>query len=218
VNRVRCFVIVHCHTSSYRLRRYVRYNAAGDQKCPGFGPGKFSFHNAETAEICSTADEPTKKYFCSRPPQIELTDPRWPTKCDQCDYLFADDDERQIFGEPIFRRADSPEDNPVSMLLSAAPAGALWRAAWLEEGSWRVGFDGQSWVCRLPDGSDWQIDSEASNCTRKGDRTHRCWVRHGIAPDFNIDKDGPTCDVGCGSIKSPGYHGFLRNGWLEESP
>lgn len=65
-------------------------------------------------------------------------------------------------------------------------------------------------VC--PDGHWWDIDGRASNCTMKDDKAHRCWVRHGEPPDITVDKNGPTCAAGAGSIKTPGYHGFLRDG------
>lgn len=50
---------------------------------------------------------------------------------------------------------------------------------------------------------------------------HRCWVRHGVAPDFHVDKSGLTCGAGGGSIWSRqgrpnSYHGFLHHGHLDE--
>lgn len=70
----------------------------------------------------------------------------------------------------------------------------------------------------LPNGTPWNIDSRASNCTLKDDFEHRCWVRHGEPPLLTVDKNGPTCSAGAGSIMSsgwnggPDYHGFLTNG------
>jgi hypothetical protein len=49
------------------------------------------------------------------------------------------------------------------------------------------------------------------------DRLHRCWVRHGDAPELTVDKNGKTCGAGGGSIVSGSYHGFLRNGFLTDS-
>ncbi len=65
-------------------------------------------------------------------------------------------------------------------------------------------------VC--PGGSDWDIDSRASNCTLRNDRLHRCWIRHGEPPTVTVDKNGQTCAAGGGSIMAGTYHGFLRNG------
>ncbi len=67
-------------------------------------------------------------------------------------------------------------------------------------------------VC--PDGHWWNIDSRCSNCTMKDDRVHRCWVRHGEPPNITVDKNGVTCQAGGGSIQTPDWHGFLRNGEL----
>lgn len=72
-------------------------------------------------------------------------------------------------------------------------------------------------VC--PNGQHWDIDSRASNCTRREDNVHRCWVRHGDPTQphtVHVDKNGDTCAAGAGSIivnaKQPAYHGFLHNG------
>jgi len=68
-------------------------------------------------------------------------------------------------------------------------------------------------IVHTPGGS-WDIDSRASNCTLPNDNVHRCWVRHGTAPDITVDKNGVTCAAGAGSIICGNYHGFLRNGEL----
>ncbi len=69
----------------------------------------------------------------------------------------------------------------------------------------------------LPTGAHWNIDSRASNCTMKDDRTHRCWVRTGEPPMVTAGKHGHTCAAGAGSIWADQggeqeYHGFLQNG------
>ena len=68
----------------------------------------------------------------------------------------------------------------------------------------------------LPNGHTWDIDGRASNCDMKDERTHRCWVRHGEPPNITVDKGGHTCHAGAGSIIGGEWHGFLRNGVLEE--
>jgi hypothetical protein len=65
-------------------------------------------------------------------------------------------------------------------------------------------------VC--PDGFHWDIDSRASNCTMKHDRTHRCWIRHGEPPNVTVDKNGHSCNAGAGSIQTPKWHGYLQVG------
>lgn len=66
-------------------------------------------------------------------------------------------------------------------------------------------------VC--PNGSMWDIDGRASNCTLPDDTLHRCWVRSG-EPEAGlvvVSKDGLTCSAGAGSIAAGDYHGFLVN-------
>jgi len=64
----------------------------------------------------------------------------------------------------------------------------------------------------LPNGHHWDIDSRARNCGSPEDRLHRCWRRHGDPPHVTVDKNGPTCSAGAGSIMAGDYHGFLQNG------
>lgn len=206
----KCYVIERTGRSRYTLRRYV---SRGDEhsKCSG----RFSYHNAHSPILAETQDDPSKDWLCSSPPaQPEKDDPRWPVKCDYCDYKFTADDVFQVFGYPLYKRVDTGEIGT----LEDFPPGALWRAHWYEERGkaapgW-TGEDGEAWMCRLPDGHDWFIDGKCSNCTRPTE-PHHCWVRKGVAPFFTVGKDGDTCSAGAGSIATPKWHGFLRNGRLE---
>ena len=77
--------------------------------------------------------------------------------------------------------------------------------------------DGSHLTCVLPNGHQWSIDQRASNCGRREDKTHRCWVRHGDpekGEPVHVDKNGDTCTAGAGSILAGDYHGFLHNGRL----
>ena len=70
-------------------------------------------------------------------------------------------------------------------------------------------------ICPSGDSSsyaDWNVDSRASNCDQKDDRTHRCWIRHGDPAQgaLTVDKNGATCKAGAGSIQIGNYHGFVR--------
>ena len=124
---------------------------------------------------------------------------------------------------PIMRNLDTGEEVSSRDL----PIGACYdcnKPANPDEGDNRlcylypVGADGLSIACRLPDGSDWHIDSRASNCDMKEDNVHRCWVRHGtIHEQLHVDKKGHTCGAGAGSIQVPTWHGFLHSGELSES-
>lgn len=117
---------------------------------------------------------------------------------------------------PIMRRLGGTQEVSSRNL----PPGALYAAkrdnpdpdAWPP-----VGPDGQSVVCILPDGSRWHIDGTASNCTRRDDKKHRCWVRHGrVGTPIHVDKSGNTCAAGGGSIHTPEFHGHLHGGKLRE--
>lgn len=86
-----------------------------------------------------------------------------------------------------------------------------------------TGYDGLAVVCIVPRraaGSKygtmwWHIDGMASNCTKKDDSVHRCWVRHGSwGEPVHVDKNGCTCAAGAGSISVPGFHAFLHNNVL----
>lgn len=70
-------------------------------------------------------------------------------------------------------------------------------------------------VC--PGGGRWNIDSRASNCRRKDDRTTRCWRRTGVPPNVHTMDCG--CGAGAGSIyinQGAGppteWHGYLHHG------
>jgi hypothetical protein len=202
------------------LRRHTHFQ---DKRGCSARPGDYSYCDA----MFYIGDAPVvfndKGYIedCDelRPPNA---DPRWPTKCEHCGQLFQDGDEYQLFHWQIYRRADTGEE----MVLRDAPAGAVWNAWWIADRKERYGLapgvgsmigpDGRSLVVRMPDGSDWMIDSRASNCTMKDDKEHFCWVRHGRPEDgtLHVDKNGKTCAAGAGSIATGKWHGFLHNGEL----
>jgi hypothetical protein len=133
----------------------------------------------------------------------------WPTHC-ACGYEFQPGDERQLFTSHLYRRADTCEE----MTLRDAPDGAMWEASWYSGVPSWCGPDGRAIICRAPTKHDWHIDGPANNCTRPNDEAHRCWVRHGVPPNLTVDKNGNTCSAGAGSILTPAWHGFLRNGEL----
>jgi hypothetical protein len=74
------------------------------------------------------------------------------------------------------------------------------------------GPDGKFLIAVCPGGHHWHIDGKASNCTKPSDEVHKCWIRHGEPPNLTVDKNGDTCAAGAGSIQTPNWHGFLRNG------
>lgn len=190
-----------------RIQRFLRrYHSLeeGEERCPG--PG--GYHNASTPLPDGRASFTKDGYLRSfRAPARR--DPRWPTKCEACDYRFTKDDPWQPFVHLLY----ADPDGNLTSLADAGP-GAMWDAWWLPE-AWK-GSDGMSLTVKLPNGHEWTVDGVASNCTRKDEqpRAHRCWVRHGDprTEPVTVDKNGVTCEAGGGSILSDDYHGFLTAG------
>lgn len=144
----------------------------------------------------------------------QINDPRWPKAC-ACGHEFAESDPKQVFKERLYEELN---DGGRIVTLDEAAPGAIYDATWMHTIPNWCGPDGKALHCKLPTDTNhwWHIDGSASNCTMPEDKVHRCWVRHGEAPELTIDKDGNTCAAGAGSIGADGYHGFLRNGYLED--
>lgn len=135
-------------------------------------------------------------------------DPRWPTKCEHCDYAFGPSDQWQHNVTRYYQGGGQ------RFILRVAPIGAMWDATWYPD-SFGKGADGIGLIVQTPGGS-WHVDGRASNCTKPDDKVHRCWCRHGDPRTGNVhvDKNGNTCAAGAGSIAIGSYHGFLHNGEL----
>lgn len=203
--RIKTFLLEPTEHERLWLRRYV---FSDREKCPG----PSGYHSAMTL----IGEEPI--VWCETPESTQLRrviaerssrqpaadDPRWPVKCEHCDYLFTPDGEYQLFGRQLYRRQDTGE----IMTLDDAPDGAMWYADWMRG----IGPDGRYLMARVPGGSDWAIDGRASNCDMPDDNEHRCWVRHGEPPNITVDKNGNTCHAGGGSIQTSNWHGHLVNG------
>lgn len=216
MSRVRCFLIEQTGMAAQYLRRYV--STARNLSCP-LGPYPYAYHNAEVriedAPLITKPGEPD--IICNGVDPASLAaaknDTRWPTSC-ACGYVFTEDDERQLRVDWIYRNTETRETFP----LRDAPLGAMWYSRWHDRF-----FQPQLEHCisiKLPGGTEWCVDSQANNCTMKedhGQRQHHCWIVRGTPPNLTVTKDGPTCAAGAGSIAAPGYHGFLRDGWLEDA-
>lgn len=152
-------------------------------------------------------------------PDWPRDDPRWPAVCSHCGQPFEHDEMWQTNGDPIMRVTAVVPGAALAVGEIATrddlPPGAMWWEPYPYE-FWGVGLDGRSLLVKLPDGHIWHVDSQANNCTRPGDKTHRCWLREGEPPYVTAGKtpDALTCAAGAGSIMTPGYHGFLRDGVL----
>jgi hypothetical protein len=225
MSRIRCFMLEPTERVSQKLRRFSnnnRYDAETqrvvyDNPCPLSG----NYHNAEVriedADPIWREDETTGgtrilTNGSRREDALALKgDPRWPAAC-ACGYVFADD-ERQLFCELIYRRVDTGEETT----LRDAPVGAMWYSEW-QDRFYRPQL-AHCLVVKLPDGTDWTVDSQATNCTIPDDfkqERHHCWAITGTPPDVTAGKAEPTCSAGGGSIQTSRYHGFLRDGYLED--
>lgn len=208
MERIKCFLLEPTGRTRIYLRRYR--SLKNRDECTS---GNRYFHNA----LVLIGEEPEEHNedgcitngLKLMPPH---DDPRWPTQCEYCGYLFQESDEWQRNPETIYRRTDTGEE----MTIRDAPAGAMWYAPWADR--FHVPQDKHNLVVKTP-GGEWQIDSQASNCTMKDDHRqakHHCWIRHGEPPNITVSKEGgSTCGAGAGSIQCGSFHGFLRNGHLE---
>lgn len=200
--RIKTFLLEPTNVCWASLRRYSREEG---KLCANTDR---EYHNADF----KLGEMPVSESSSVPWDQFPKTDPRWPTKCDACDYVFKDSDNWQLFQDRIWIRKDTGEKHG----LRNPPIGAVYRATW-HEPNIDCGPGQQAWICVVPGKNGphfWHIDGRASNCTMPQDKAHRCWVRHGVAPDFHVDKNGLTCQAGAGSIQTSGWHGFLHNGYL----
>lgn len=205
MGKIRCFFLEPTGRVSVRLRRYTRVERV---PCT-----EGSYHDA-SVHFCSEPKECDAKGYGvnSLKPAPSHSDPRWPQTC-TCGYTFRDDDEWQRFTQDIYRRTDTGEEGT---LRDAAP-GAMWYAWWFDTMYQPQGA--HCLVVKTPGSREWIIDSQASNCTMPDDRRqekHHCWILHGTPPDVTVDKQGQTCAAGPGSVQCGKWHGFLRNGYLED--
>lgn len=210
MKRIQCFMLEITGECARYLRRYERRDYSKDEppSCTQSGMG---IHEAMTRIENDDLVPHAVHKGCFTPKlgqHCDRADPRWPTHC-VCGYEFKPEDEWQLFYNNLYRRVDTGE----IMTLRDAPVGAMWDATWSPAS--RRGPDGRSLHVKTPDG-EWCIDARARNCTMPDDNVHKCWVRHGEPPLITVDKNGHTCAAGAGSIAMPRYHGFLRQGFLEE--
>ena len=225
----RCFLLLPTDTVRRWLRRYTGHRKQGSR---GEWTCAAGWHQAMVLfdEAAAVWEERVER---EGPPRVVLRtvthreterppedDPRWPTTCEKCVYVFDDEDAKQFFYDLIYRR----KDTGALTTLRDAPPGAMWDAWWLRglSGGQVLGGpadDGRRLMVKCPNGREWFIDGRASNCTKPKDDQHRCWVRHGEPPDLVVDKRGVTCQAGAGSILAGDYHGFLGShgaqpGWF----
>ena len=181
----------------------------------------YKYHNAEVV-ICESREVPEiAEPDCGGGDAscfgIELPhdDPRWPKAC-VCGYEFQAEDDWQHHFHRLLR---APDGKLYAIRDGEIPPGGMFYSDWWPHPS---PVDGHCLSVVLPDGHIWQVEGHANNCNVPDsfkDPTHFCWCRH-KNPDgtFTVDnKPEPgctTCTAGQGSILTPKWHGFLRNGKL----
>lgn len=200
--------------------------------CPNcIGKGSLGYHNArfQIGEVADPNDQEVGGELADYP----RTDPRWPTKCDDCPAAVPPTpppvlcecgcgEEKIADGAPryhIFRTTLFTDDK--GWIGIPQPGDLFWVGYYHTSdgvcfGKW-TNCSGQHLVCVLPNGDWWDTGSRASNCTMREDTTHRCWVVNGDPRKgelVTVNKASATCAAGAGSIISGNYHGFLTNGKL----
>jgi hypothetical protein len=199
---VKCFLVEDSGFHRIHLRRFVNRDQG---KCSG----PDGYHHAMSEEVARAPHHIGKERRLDGSLEaFPKGDVRWPRHC-PCGYEFQDGDEWQVFTISIWKDAAGKE-----YTLRDNVPGMMWDAHWNHDYKPWCGPDGKSLHVVCPDGHSWCIDSRASNCTMKDDDIHKCWVRHGEPPNLTVDKNGHTCAAGAGSIQTPNWHGFLRNGEL----
>jgi hypothetical protein len=184
-----CFFVERTNLFAQSLRRFV-WSDTG-KTCPGV-PGPYSYHNASSNYIGHITWD--TQYNGKGDDSWPHDDPRWPKKCEKCDYEFQPEDVWQYNLDVIMRCAKTKRKWPMDDL----PTGAMWYDDW--DGCHR-GPDGKSLFCKLPCGTAWCIDYHP--------KVPGGWKRDGVPP---LVTASPSILTG----GSTGYHGFLQNGILTD--
>jgi len=207
MGRIACFLVEPSGKVQVKLRRY---STRANNPCPN---GLAGYHNAllflqnEPEEL----DEKTQSLLNGMKPREPKDHPGWPTQC-SCGYQFQPEDAWDRFIDRIYRRSDTGEEYPRRDI----PPGGMWFEPWLD-GLFKAQLE--HCITVMTPGGEWQIDSQARNCTIPEDhrqQRHHCWVITGTPPLITAGKGGITCSAGAGSIQCGAYHGFLREGYLED--
>lgn len=204
---VKCFLITPTDQADRFLRRYEKHSddRAKCEVC------EHEYHQVSVLigrfpVLLGQPDESGNHYQRSPDVSKYKGDKRWPKEA-PCGYKFLPDDERQVYTETVY----TDEVGNEYSLRKPVP-GMMYESWWYSDTM--KGDDGKAYIVILPDLHPWSIDGRAKNCTKPDEWTHRCWIRHGTPPVLTVDKNGNTCGAGAGSIQTPKFHGFLRDGYL----
>lgn len=192
-SKIECFFLSPTEFKQISLRRYKGV-PQGTPKCPASGLG---YHNAQVVVLPQFEPEGDDvDVGLLEHKDYPRDDPRWPKTC-PCGYEFQEDDSWQVNIRTLY---SSPEMNGL-VTIDDAPVGAMWDAWWYDT----KGPDGRCIVVRTP-GGDWIVDYSCKD--GKG------WTRTGEPPKITAS---PSIGIGLNDKGQPWkYHGWLRNGVLEE--
>jgi hypothetical protein len=211
---IECFVVQSAERARVSLRRYHSNVDAPALPCPG----PYAYHNAEgpvLGEFAQKFGHPVHRVWHwpdGAPREIDHADPRWPVKCDACEYSFTPEDQWQVFTIHLYTDAKGGVHT-----LSERTPGMMWSVPWyydpldpedvaerpvraqkghslLGANYWADWSDKRaplSVIC--PGGSEWCVDAQSSNNDGIG------WKVTGAAPLLSCSP----------SIVVPGYHGWL---------
>jgi hypothetical protein len=231
MSAIKCFFVQRINRFQAVLNRYGEIS--GDAAClKRKSEAPFDMHEGNTA-----LDESHE-----RPAFPDDDDPRWPTRCDYCEGIFnAATSNRSMTTQHFYRDPLSEQiyktPLPVGAMFFAEPGESYCKGfdgrtlvvmipdTRCKSGAFGWHVDSQASncpepceTCGVPYNQHWQRYAESEFKCRYVPRdkgAHRCWCRHGEPPLVTVNKSGPTCSAGAGSIISPsGWHGFLRNGEL----
>lgn len=190
MGRIVCFFLEPTEEATVRMRRFGRFGDCGrgyHDASVTIGTCHFPLGNALNGEGTDIVDR---------------GDPRWPTTCERCGALFAEDHDRQLFKARLYRRSDTGE----LTTLREAPPGAMWFADWMRDAHrYNRGPDGHVLVVMTPAG-EWCVDGAANNGPG--------WTREGTPP--NVTARPSILIDGWHDDRPVTYHAFLTNGVLED--
>ena len=187
-DRVQCFLLSPAEYAQASLRRFT---FGTDAMCP------LRTYGHDASVNLGVEPYPFSEYEGEPGKGIENDDPRWPKAC-ECGYTFKDEDQWQHNLVRLYKRGDHAT---LMTTLAEAPVGSMWVADWYEKFK---GPDGKCLVVKTP-GGDWIVDGPSTN--NDGTRGNP-WTRTGEIPRVTASP----------SIHFPGkYHGWLRNGFLEDA-
>ena len=192
----KCFMLRETDRVARWLRRFTSAAEVGVRLCEPRGMHEAAVRIEDGPLIWSH----DRTSICTDPMLWPADDPRWPEKCDACDYRFPDNTGGQMFYLKIWLMPDGREVTVHPHRwpgMDKAPPGAMWYFDWNQ--NWR-GPDGRTLYCMTPAG-EWCIDGPSSGGDCKP------WTRIGTPPLVTANP----------SIVCSNYHGWLRNGELVDA-